>query len=451
MNVNIDLPASQDTERSILGAILLDNDHFYEDCFDLTTEDFHLDAHRKLYAAMNEILNGMIESIDHVDLITLVRVMDKQVQEIGGVAYIASLTEGLPRTPSIRNHVSIVKDLAAKRRLIRVCSATLTKLQGADTAGAAAAELQAKLVVETAEGEGGIVKIASVVPEVRKQIEAGRKISDERKAAGLTWGLEKFDDFTKGAFHGDMTVILGESGGYKTAFIVQMLLANGREDKAGCLFSIEMRKDQVGRRFYPAMGDFLKAMHIRDPRLMNLEHLKEMDRLDRELNRLPIWIDDRPQDIHRLIARMRMMRRMHDVELFGVDYFQLISNPDAKNEFEAYRMNAMALKEAMKGDDLSGSHLVVLSQYAKKGRGVKARTGDDTYGGVALKHAAQNVLILKVENAKDKEPHEYLKVDIDVDKQRNGPIGRHECMLDRDFLRFLYPQPVEQKSFGGMK
>lgn len=449
------MPSSIDAERSILGALLLSNEHFYDDCVDLRVDDFSLDSHRKIYGAMNEILCGDMEDVHMVDIITLVEVLRKQrggMDAIGGTAYIMSLTEGLPRRPSINEYVTIVREKSRLRRLIHLSNRIRTRaVNQNESYSTIAADVQDQLVIESAEAEDDeAVRIGTVIPQVRKKIEAGRKIV-EGKTSGLTWGLEKFDGITRGAHEGEMTVLAGESGGFKTAFLVQMMLANGREEVPSCLHSIEMRKDQVLNRCYPAMGRFIKASHMRDPRLMNLDHMKELDRLEDEMKKLPIWIDDKAQDIRKVIARMRMMRRKNKIKLFGIDYFQLISNSRAKTDIERYQQNAMMLRDTMK-NDLGDCHLVVLSQFSKrkKGRGGE-RSRDDLYGGTALHHAAHNVIIISVESGKDKDPGEYLKAELDIDKFREGGKRLHECQVDPDFLRFQYPDPQNQPAFGGMK
>src|SRR5271155_5727668 len=93
------LPASIDAERSILGAILLDNHAYNEAAEKLRPEDFSLDSHRRIYGRMSEL----VDARRAVDIVTLAEELArrKEVEAVGGVAYLASLTEGLPRRPSI--------------------------------------------------------------------------------------------------------------------------------------------------------------------------------------------------------------------------------------------------------------------------------------------------------------------------------------------------------------
>ena len=109
-------PASVAAETAILGAILLNNGHYQEAAGRIEAADFSLDSHRRVFLRMGELL------IDgkSVDIVTLAEQLqrNKELPAIGGVAYRASLTEGLPRRLSIEEYVRIVKDKSLLRQTI---------------------------------------------------------------------------------------------------------------------------------------------------------------------------------------------------------------------------------------------------------------------------------------------------------------------------------------------
>ena len=440
------LPASLDAERTILGTVLLDNEAFFDEVADLRVTDFSGAAHQHIFATMTEIMFGMVEGVDHVDLVTLAETLArrKKIGAVGGVAYLSSLTEGLPRNLSPREYVRIVRDKAQLRQVIKISSEAIRR--SADQSESAAkirSDLQELLIEEESEGEEAAVRIGTIAPEVEKSIEGGRNLDATRAAAQLTWGIEELDVFTRGAFYGEMTIVAGESGGYKTALATQMILANAIEQTPCAFFSMEMKKEQLTRRFYPQMSRIVTANHIRDPRLINLHtHVPEIRRISQELSKLPIWIDDTsPLQVNRLIARMRMMIRKHKIRLFVVDYLQLLVPNPARTEVEAMKGAIFQLRDFLKSEP--SCHLVLLSQYSKQDgtqkRGKRSRS--DLYGGSALHQAAQNVLLIKVESAYDKADNELLEVEIDVNKQREGKRGPVTSMLDRDHLRIAKAQP----------
>src|SRR5579875_540385 len=119
------LPASLDAERTILGAVLLDNNAYNEAAEKISADDFAQSAHQRIFARMAEL----IDSGRPVDIVTLAEELArrKEIESIGGVAYIASLTEGLPRSLAIDEYVRIVKDKSLLRQLITISSNAITR------------------------------------------------------------------------------------------------------------------------------------------------------------------------------------------------------------------------------------------------------------------------------------------------------------------------------------
>src|SRR6266581_3278351 len=119
------LPANIDAERVILGAILLDNSAHSEASERIDADDFSLDSHRRIYLRMTNLM----DSQRAVDIVTLAEELakHKEIESVGGVAYLASLTEGLPRRPVISEYLRIVKDKSMARRLMSISSDTIAQ------------------------------------------------------------------------------------------------------------------------------------------------------------------------------------------------------------------------------------------------------------------------------------------------------------------------------------
>ena len=152
------LPASVDAERSILGAIMLDNACFYQ-CADLAGRSFALDSHQRIFARIGE----MMDANRAVDIVTLAEELAKrkETESIGGVAYLASLTEGLPRRLSIEEYVEIVRDKWQLRSMIGVCSTAITRAADqSENAADLVAEIDRQLL-EIAHTSGTEASLAS--------------------------------------------------------------------------------------------------------------------------------------------------------------------------------------------------------------------------------------------------------------------------------------------------
>ena len=442
------LPADPSAEATILGAILLDNESFFDDSFDIKSDDFSLDSNRRIFLVMNEILFGMVEGVRHVDIVTLANELARRkwIEAVGGVAYIASLTEGLPRRPVVDEYVRIIKDKARLRQLMAICSWGIAVAEDQTVSALEVlSDVENKLQELATDGTAHSVEIGSCIPAVEERINKGRVISEDRKALEMTWGISGLDDFTKGAFSGEFTVVSGESSGGKTASMVQMTLANAREGIPCAWFSMEMSKEQITRRYYAAMSDVLTANHMRDPRLMNLHtHVPEMRRVSEELARLPIRIDDTsPLRVDKLRSRIRMMARKFGTRLFVVDYLQLVKGMPGLKGPEQFADTVIALRDIPKQEP--SIHLVVLSQYSKADGFMKkkGRTADSNFGGSVIHHAAQNMLMISIED-QEKNDRDLLEVQIRIAKQREGKRGKIDCYYDKNHLRFCY---LQEKAF----
>src|ERR1700689_4104383 len=125
LTLDTGLPANVEAEKTILGAILLDNAAHSEAAEKLESEDFSLDSHRRIFLRMSELM----DSQRAVDIVTLSHELAryKEVESVGGVAYLASLTEGLPRQPVIEEYIRIVKDKSLLRKLMLICSSAIAR------------------------------------------------------------------------------------------------------------------------------------------------------------------------------------------------------------------------------------------------------------------------------------------------------------------------------------
>jgi len=110
-------PASLRSEVSILGAVLLDNAAL-EEVKDLSTDELSLASH----VTILETMRTMRRHQQAIDLVTLANELGADALiEVGGMAYLASLTEGLPRQPALSEYMLILKEKAKLRRIMTAC------------------------------------------------------------------------------------------------------------------------------------------------------------------------------------------------------------------------------------------------------------------------------------------------------------------------------------------
>ena len=191
------LPANVDAEKTILGAILLDNAAHAEAAEKLSDEDFSLDSHRRIFRRMTEL----IDSQRTVDIVTLANELSrlKEIESIGGVAYLASLTEGLPRRPVIEEYIRIVKDKSLLRRLMLICSTAIARAadQGESALGVLD-ETEAKLLEVSEQGlTQGFQSLDQIVKGSFGSID-NLYNQGQHKVTGLATGFYELDDMTSG-------------------------------------------------------------------------------------------------------------------------------------------------------------------------------------------------------------------------------------------------------------
>ena len=216
------LPANLDAEKTILGAILLDNAAHSEAAEKLEADDFSLDSHRRIFLRMSELMNEQRA----VDIVTLANELAryKEIEAVGGVAYLASLTEGLPRRPVIEEYIRIVKDKSLLRKLMAICSAAIAR---------AADQSETALEVsgcgrEPAAGsqrKGHHAAASSrwtrLSPTPSERIDNLYKQS--REVTGLATDFKELDSMTSGLQKGELIIIAARPSMGKTALADQHL------------------------------------------------------------------------------------------------------------------------------------------------------------------------------------------------------------------------------------
>ena len=127
LRLDVGLPCNIDAEKTILGAVLLDNAALKEISISLEADDFFLDSHRRIWKRMADLYT----SGRPIDIVTLSAELskNKEIEAVGGIAYLCSLTEGLPRRPVIDEYIRIVADKSIARRIMAIGSTRLLHAQ----------------------------------------------------------------------------------------------------------------------------------------------------------------------------------------------------------------------------------------------------------------------------------------------------------------------------------
>src|ERR1700739_2343610 len=247
LRLDTGLPANIDAEKTILGAILLDNAAHSEVAEKIEADDFSLDSHRRIFLRMSELMDAQRA----VDIVTLSNELAryKEVEAVGGVAYLASLTEGLPLRPVIEEYVKIVKDKSLLRRLMAICSAAIARAADqSETALEVLGAAEQQLLEVSEKGiTHGLQALDQIVANSFGSIDNLYKQS--REITGLATDFTEFDHMTSGLQKGELIIIAARPSMGKTALAINIAQNAAVNHQAiVAVFSLEMSKESLLRR-----------------------------------------------------------------------------------------------------------------------------------------------------------------------------------------------------------
>ncbi len=164
------LPQNTEAERSILGAILLDNNALNATLEKLKPEDFFHDHHRRIYQQM--IALGEMQQA--IDLVTLTDQLHRsgELESSGGPAYIAQLMDGVPHVTNVEHYARIVKEKSLLRGLIHATHAIQQQALEAEEDADAILDRAESQIFQLAEDRvrSGLVGLHDVVTGSRERI-----------------------------------------------------------------------------------------------------------------------------------------------------------------------------------------------------------------------------------------------------------------------------------------
>jgi replicative DNA helicase len=448
------LPASVEAERSILGAILLDNHSYNEAAERLRAEDFSLDSHRRIYSRMAEL----IDAHRAVDIVTLWEELArrKEGEAVGGVAYLASLTEGLPRRPSIEEYVRIVKDKSLGRQLIGICSTAITR--------AADQSEEALTVLDAAESgllevsERGITRGFAGISEIVRDSfgTIDNLYAQQKEVTGLATHYTQFDKMTSGLQASDLIIIAARPSMGKTAWAINIAEnAAVRDGKVVAVFSLEMSKESLLRRMLASQA-LVSMQKIQTGFIPKADRGKLMEALERLVD-AKIFIDDTPAiALSEMRAKARRLQRQQGgLDLIVIDYLQLMSASTfgiGARRYENRTQEVSAISRGLKA--LAKELRVPVVALSQLSRASEQRGGDkkpmlsDLRESGSIEQDADVVAFIhrdsyynKDENGEE-DPDSKNKAEIIIAKQRNGPTGSVHLAYRADCTRF------ENMAFG---
>ena len=433
------LPANVEAERSILGAILLDNFSYNQAAENLKAEDFSLDSHRRIYARMIDLA----ESSRAIDLITLVEELDrrKELAAIGDVGYISGLLDGVPDRPSIEHYIQIVRDKALLRGLMHAANAAMTRAADqSDSAEDILNEAEAALFQLSDKRIGrGFMDVKEIVKESFGSVDA--LLQRGQRITGIETHYADLDEKTSGLQRSDLIIIAGRPSMGKTAFAMNIAENVAIEDqKIVGVFSLEMSKEALLQRMLCSVAR-VDSHRFRTGSLWQDDTRKISQALEK-LTTAPIFIDDTPGiGLSEMRAKARRLKQKKGgLDLVIVDYLQLMSGGSKRYENRTQEVSAISRGLKAIAKELKVP-VIALSQLSRapESRGSsdhRPQLADLRESGSIEQDADVVAFVFREEVYKPDDAELNGLAELIIRKQRNGPTGTVRLAFLKSSTRF---------------
>ena len=432
------LPANVEAERSILGAILLDNLSYNQAAEHLKPEDFSLDSHRRIYSRMIDLA----ESARPIDMITLVDELDrtKELEAIGDVGYISGLVDGVPDRPSIEHYIKIVRDKALLRGLIHAANAAIARAaEQSDSAEDVLNDAEAAIFQLSEKRIGrGFMGVQDIVKESFGSVDA--LLQRGQRITGLATHYTDLDEMTSGFQKSDLIILAARPSMGKTAFAMNIAENAAIEDKKVVgIFSLEMSREALLLRLLCSRAR-VDSHKMRTGSLWR-DDMTKVVRAMEELAHAPIFIDDTPGiSLSEMRAKARrLMQSQGQLDLIIVDYLQLMSGGSKRYENRTQEVSAISRGLKALAKELSVP-VISLSQLSRapesRGGDHRPQLADLRESGSIEQDADVVAFIFREEVYKQDDPDLQGKAELIIAKQRNGPTGKVGLAFIKNSTRF---------------
>ena len=434
------LPSNIEAERSILGAVLLDNQTINQAAEMLRRDDFFLDSHRRIFDKMLLLM----EQGRAIDPITLQDALKNggDLEMIGGAAFIAALIDGVPRFSNIEEYCRIVKGKSIVRKLITTSNQIMNRCFDAEDTPDVLLDEAERSILAIAEDRirQGFVPISEVAHKQLQHIEeiAGR----EQLITGIATGFRDLDYMTSGLQRGDLIIVAARPSMGKTAFCLNIAQNaalrpqhNGEKAIVG-IFSLEMSKEQLVQRMLCSQAR-IDAHRLRTG-MLSKEDWRHLALGVSELAEARIFLDDTPAiNVLEMRAKVRRLKNeQRGLDMIIVDYLQLMSG---KGRTESRQQEVSQISRDLKA--IAKEMNVPVIALSQLSRAVESRSDhrpmlSDLRESGSIEQDADIVMFIYREDVYNPETEKQNIAEIIIGKQRNGPIGEVELVFLKQLTRF---------------
>jgi replicative DNA helicase len=433
-------PHSVEAEQSVLGGLLLDNAAWDKIADMIGETDFYRADHRLIYRHISKLIGNSRPA----DVITVSESLEntRELDGIGGLAYLGALAQNTPTAANIRRYAEIVRERAVMRKLAEVGTEIADAAYNpmGKEAGQLLDEAESRVFAiseEGARGKQGFMAMQPLLTQVVECIDMLYNRDNPSDVTGVPTGFTDLDKMTSGLQPGDLVIVAGRPSMGKTSLALNM--AEHVALEAGLpvgVFSMEMGASQLVMRMLGSVGK-LDQHKVRTGRLADEDWRKLTDAVGR-LNDAPIHIDETAAlNALELRARARRLHREYGkLGLIVVDYLQLMS-ASAQGENRATEISEISRSLKALAKELNVP-VIALSQLNRslEQRPNKRPVMSDLRESGAIEQDADLILFIYRDEVYNQDSPDKGKAEVIIGKQRNGPIGTVTMVFQGEYTRF---------------
>jgi replicative DNA helicase len=423
-------------ERAALGALLLNWDAVGNIISFLRPENFYSLQNQKIFTAILSLYNKSIRG----DIITLIEELRSkgELEASGGEAYIAELTSEVPTSENIEYYAKKVLDSSLRREMIHIAQKIISDSHDDSIESETTLEKSQNQLMNLADGN-----IASEYKKIEKLVSpALDAIIDIRKNngsyTGIPSGFEELDQMTSGFQKSEFIVIGARPSIGKTALALSMAqyISVTKNIPVGFM-SLEMSDMQLMMRLL-SMESNINATLIRTGRL-SMSDLEKLNNAAGRIYTAPLYIVDTPNmKLLDLRSMARKLKLQENIQILFIDYIGLIQSENTSiPRFEQVAEISRSLKSLARELQIP---VVVLSQVRRDTEGKAPGLADLRESG-AIEQDADVVMFLHRDRATtqdlEKTKDSAIPTELNLAKQRNGPIGNTEILYKASYTKFV--------------
>ncbi|MEM8501324.1 MAG: replicative DNA helicase [Pseudomonadota bacterium] len=429
-------PHSIEAEQSVLGGLLLSSESWERVADLVSAEDFYRSDHRSVFNVMAKLA----EADQPLDVITVADALAdlKELEQVGGLAYLGELANNTPSASNVRAYATIVRERATLRQLIR--SATSIADNSFFPEGRNSADIledAERRIMAIAEGRpkaGGPQPVNPLLKGALDRID--ELFNTEGSLTGVSTGFKELDEKTAGMQRSDLIIVAGRPSMGKTSFAMNIVeSAVMVEENPVLVFSMEMSAESLIMRMLSSIGK-IEQNRVRTGQM----HEDDWPRLSAAVGKLkdrPLFIDDTPAlSPSEVRSRARRVMREHGkISMIMIDYLQLMQIGGAEGRTAEISEISRSLKAIAKEFDCP---MIALSQLNRsvEQRPNKRPVLSDLRESGAIEQDADVIAFIYRDEFYNEDSPEKGVAEIIIGKQRNGPTGTCKLAFLGQFTRF---------------